>query len=150
MICLLPALTQVSCSAYFSTLKMEAIWSSETSVDFQRTARCYIPEDGTLQNHRCENLKSYQVDSSSSVFHHSIYALKQRRSLLRCHPRWNTKPLSVWETCNPWHTPTGTCVTRRRRYRHSRDIWRHIQFVLSQLQGRLSRLNRRDRLCFVW
>jgi hypothetical protein len=33
---------------HFSTLKVEAIWSSETSVDFQRTTRRYIPEDITL------------------------------------------------------------------------------------------------------
>jgi hypothetical protein len=32
-----------------STLKMEAISSSETSVDPHRTTRCYIPEDGTLR-----------------------------------------------------------------------------------------------------
>jgi hypothetical protein len=38
---------------------MEAICSSETSVDFQRTTRRYIPEDGTLHNHHCENLKTY-------------------------------------------------------------------------------------------
>jgi hypothetical protein len=38
---------------------MVAICSSETSVDFQRAARRYIPEDSTLYNHRCENLKSY-------------------------------------------------------------------------------------------
>jgi hypothetical protein len=31
-----------------STLKMEVICSSETSVDTQRTTRSYIPEDGTL------------------------------------------------------------------------------------------------------
>jgi hypothetical protein len=37
---------------------MEATCSSETSVDFQRTTRRYIPEDGTRLNHRCENLKS--------------------------------------------------------------------------------------------
>jgi hypothetical protein len=37
---------------------MEAICSSETSVDTQRTTLRYIPEDGTLHNHRCENLKS--------------------------------------------------------------------------------------------
>jgi hypothetical protein len=36
---------------------MEAIFSSETSVDFQRTIRRYIPEDGTLHNHRCEKLE---------------------------------------------------------------------------------------------
>jgi hypothetical protein len=38
---------------------MEAMCSSETSVDIQRTARRYIPEVDTLHNHRCENLKSY-------------------------------------------------------------------------------------------
>jgi hypothetical protein len=30
----------------FPTLKMEAICSSETSVDTQRTTPCYIPEEG--------------------------------------------------------------------------------------------------------
>jgi hypothetical protein len=44
---------------YSSTLKMEAIRSSETSGATQRTTRRHIPEDDTLQNHRCENLKSY-------------------------------------------------------------------------------------------
>jgi hypothetical protein len=42
-------LMPVSCLAYSSTLKMKATWSSETSVDFQRTTRRYIPEDRTLQ-----------------------------------------------------------------------------------------------------
>jgi hypothetical protein len=40
----------VSCLAYSSTMKMEATYSSETSVDFQRTKRRYIPEDKTIQN----------------------------------------------------------------------------------------------------
>jgi hypothetical protein len=40
-----------------STLKMEAKCSSETSVDFQRNILRYIPDDRTLHNHRCENLK---------------------------------------------------------------------------------------------
>jgi hypothetical protein len=44
-----------------STLKMEAICSSETSVETQRTMRPHIPEDDTLHNHRCENLKSYMI-----------------------------------------------------------------------------------------
>jgi hypothetical protein len=42
-----------------STLKMEAICSSETSVETQQTTRRHIPEDDTLPNHGCENLKSY-------------------------------------------------------------------------------------------
>jgi hypothetical protein len=37
---------------------MEATCSSETSVDYQRTTRHYNPEDRSLHNHRCENLKS--------------------------------------------------------------------------------------------
>jgi hypothetical protein len=41
---------------------MEAVCSPETSVDFYRTTRRYIPEDCTLHNHRCENLKSYMVE----------------------------------------------------------------------------------------
>jgi hypothetical protein len=32
--------------------------SSETTAHFQRTTRRYIPEDRTLHNHRCENLRS--------------------------------------------------------------------------------------------
>jgi hypothetical protein len=47
-----------SCLAYL-TLKMEVICSFETSVDFQCTTLRYIPEDCTLHNHHCENLKSY-------------------------------------------------------------------------------------------
>jgi hypothetical protein len=41
------------------TLKMEAICSSETLVETQRTTRFHIPEDDTIHNHRCENIKSY-------------------------------------------------------------------------------------------
>jgi hypothetical protein len=49
----------VSCLTYSCTLKREAIFSSETSVDFQQTTLRYIPEDRTLYNHRWENLKRY-------------------------------------------------------------------------------------------
>jgi hypothetical protein len=44
---------------------MEAICSSETSVETQRTIRRHIPEDDTLHNHRCENLKSFMLQTSS-------------------------------------------------------------------------------------
>jgi hypothetical protein len=44
-----PALMLVSSSAYFLTLKMEAICSSDMSVDSQQTTWHYIPEDDTLQ-----------------------------------------------------------------------------------------------------
>jgi hypothetical protein len=39
------------------------IRSSETSGTIQRTTRRHIPEEDTLQNLRCENLKSYTDDN---------------------------------------------------------------------------------------
>jgi hypothetical protein len=42
---------------------MEAIRSSETSGTTQRTTWRHIPEEDTLQNHHCENLKSYTVNN---------------------------------------------------------------------------------------
>jgi hypothetical protein len=54
-----PACLLVFAELISSTLKMEAICSSETSVETQRNTRCHIPEDDTLHNHRHENLKSY-------------------------------------------------------------------------------------------
>jgi hypothetical protein len=51
----------VSLLAYSSSLKMEATCSSEILFDFQRITRCSIPEDRTLHNHCCEDLKSYIV-----------------------------------------------------------------------------------------
>jgi hypothetical protein len=38
---------------------MDETCYSETSVDFQRTTRSYMPEDMILYNLRCENLKSW-------------------------------------------------------------------------------------------
>jgi hypothetical protein len=40
---------------------MEAVCSSETSVDFWRPTGYYIPEDSTLHIHRRENLKFYNL-----------------------------------------------------------------------------------------
>jgi hypothetical protein len=62
----------VSWLAYFSTLKIEAKCSSETSVDFQRTTWRYMPEYRTLHNHRCEDLNS---DKQPVVRHHSRHKL---------------------------------------------------------------------------
>jgi hypothetical protein len=44
--------------ADFSTLKMGAIHSSETSV-YTRSTRPHIPEDDILHSHRLDNLRSY-------------------------------------------------------------------------------------------
>jgi hypothetical protein len=56
-LCLPIAFALISCWLIFSTVKMEAICSSETSVGFQRTTRRYIPDDITIRIYRCENLK---------------------------------------------------------------------------------------------
>jgi hypothetical protein len=56
-LCLPPAFMLVCYSAYLSTPKMKAICSSETSVDFQRTTRRYIPEDNTLHESRALTLR---------------------------------------------------------------------------------------------
>jgi hypothetical protein len=47
--CLLPAYLLVLAEIISSSLKMEAISSSETSVATQQTTRRHIPEDDTLQ-----------------------------------------------------------------------------------------------------
>jgi hypothetical protein len=59
LFCLPPACLLAIADIISSTLKMEAICSSETSVVTQQTTRRHIPEGDTLHNHRCENLKSY-------------------------------------------------------------------------------------------
>jgi hypothetical protein len=46
-------------SFFMLSMKMEAISSSKTPVDFQRMTRIYIPEHIPFHNHRRENLKSY-------------------------------------------------------------------------------------------
>jgi hypothetical protein len=50
-LCLPPAFTLVSCSAYSSTLKMEVICSSKTLADFQWTTGYYSPEDSILSHY---------------------------------------------------------------------------------------------------
>jgi hypothetical protein len=50
---------QVSCLAYSSTLNLEATYFTKTSAGFQQTTWCYIPEDRTLHDNHCENLKSF-------------------------------------------------------------------------------------------
>jgi hypothetical protein len=41
--------------------------ANETSVDCQRATWSYTPEDGTLHNHRCENIKSYLILSPTEI-----------------------------------------------------------------------------------
>jgi hypothetical protein len=76
----------VSCLAYSSTLKVEVIRSSETSVDFQRITRRYIPEDKrTLHNYRCDNLKYYtlMVLLTALILYSSVASLTSSSSVQR-------------------------------------------------------------------
>jgi hypothetical protein len=74
LLCLPPAFALVSCSTYSSIMKMEAVCSSDTSFDFQRTTRCYFPKDRTL--HYCRRFGDItdkymdcgQWDDSSSLY----------------------------------------------------------------------------------
>jgi hypothetical protein len=62
-----PAYCQASSFAYSWTLKIEASFSSETSVGFYQTTRRYNPEDRTLHNHCSENLKSnYKIGKQNN------------------------------------------------------------------------------------
>jgi hypothetical protein len=67
--------------ADFSTLKMEAMCSFETSVNVGSTPR-HIPEDDILYSHRCENLKSYLLDSIVNIL-----AVCIRRSVIQTDTR---------------------------------------------------------------
>jgi hypothetical protein len=60
---------------YSSTLKMEAIRSSETSGTTLRTTRCHIPEEDTLHKKRC-----FVIQPLSEVY--LIYATRRKFILL--------------------------------------------------------------------
>jgi hypothetical protein len=53
----------VSWLAYSSTLKLKVTCSPKTSADFQWTTWPYFPDDRTLHNNCCENLKSYPTNN---------------------------------------------------------------------------------------
>jgi hypothetical protein len=47
---------------------MEAIRSSETSVQSTTSTRCHTPEDGILHSNRRENLKSYKSGENPQLY----------------------------------------------------------------------------------
>jgi hypothetical protein len=61
-------ITLVSCLTYSSTMKIVETCSSETSINFQRSTRCYIPEDRILHNNSSENLKSHKIHIDVSCY----------------------------------------------------------------------------------
>jgi hypothetical protein len=77
--CLPPAFMLISCLAYSSTPQMEVICASKTLGGFQRTTPRYIPEDRTLHNHRCENLKSYLMERGCMLI--CIFGARNMKSI---------------------------------------------------------------------
>jgi hypothetical protein len=77
-VCSLPTYFLVFAEIFSSTLKMEAIGSSETSVATQQITRRHIPEDDSLLNHRCVNLKSYNSPIVACVFFTAVTFLPNR------------------------------------------------------------------------
>jgi hypothetical protein len=116
-----PAFTLVSCFAYYSTLKMDATCSSETSVDFQQTTRCYIPEDRTLHNHCCENLKSYSTLSVCWISGEAV-GLTLELSMQ------SVRLLGEFVQCLYWCTD----------YSISDSLWGNIYLTLSHLLDELN------------
>jgi hypothetical protein len=67
-----PAFTLVSCLAYSSTLKMEAICFSETSVDFQRNTQRYIPEDSTFREIIDSKIDRGTLTATKGIFYGQV------------------------------------------------------------------------------
>jgi hypothetical protein len=58
---------QVAMLVSSSALKMDVIRYSETFVEFHWTVNCYISENKTLRNYRCENLNINNLSEISHV-----------------------------------------------------------------------------------
>lgn len=73
----------VFCSTYSSTLRIEKTCSSETPVDFQQTTQLYIPEDSTLYNCRCENLKVTHISRDANRGATFTIYFERRESIIK-------------------------------------------------------------------
>jgi hypothetical protein len=73
----------VSCLAYSSALKVEAIFSSERSFDFYRTTQCYIPEDRILHTNKLD-IYLHQNVSSVNILQITRTALLHTKLSLKC------------------------------------------------------------------
>jgi hypothetical protein len=88
---------------------------SETSVDFQRTTCCYIPEDRSLNNRRCKNLKSY-VLALLLVSKSDATSGKQKLEAIMRKRQWK----------DGWNNRvTGFYGQMKARYRYSRALIEH-------------------------
>jgi hypothetical protein len=66
--------------AMIVSLKMEAVRTSETSVNIYLTTWQYIPEDSELHTRRRENLKSHKFTWDSNI--HQIFHLRPSLAMM--------------------------------------------------------------------
>jgi hypothetical protein len=90
-----------ACLAYSSTLKMDAICSSETSVDFHLTTQRYIPEDVILDFYSWNLIHSLRKNmtpesrNSSLLSNGSVNTFPRKRTLGTIEERcflWSAPP----------------------------------------------------------
>jgi hypothetical protein len=72
------------------------------SVDLQQTTRRYIPEEDTLQSHRCENLKSYEEIIDGSVGFEVLTAVITKSSVF-----WDHSIASIFRVEQPTRRKKG-------------------------------------------
>jgi hypothetical protein len=73
-----------SCMAYSLTLKKEVVHSSEISVNSCQITWRYIPKDGILHSHHCENLKSKVSVHVSNKWNISVHIIVHWNPNLYC------------------------------------------------------------------
>jgi hypothetical protein len=73
--------------AYYSTLKMEAICSSETLVDFHRITQHWISRDRNLRSHCWENLNS-KLHVCPSVIILNLHVIIQSDKPIKSEFKW--------------------------------------------------------------
>jgi hypothetical protein len=67
-------LTDVSevCTAFIIRAMMEAVRTSETSVNFDVAMRCYVPEESKLHTRHREDLKSHTVPTITNLMMEAV------------------------------------------------------------------------------
>jgi hypothetical protein len=85
----------VSCLAYSAALKLEAIYSSETSVDFQQTTQHCILEHRTLHKNCYEDFKSYLGEVDLKDQNLQPYEIEMKGST-KLYPELFKRLLNIW------------------------------------------------------
>jgi hypothetical protein len=71
-----------------------------TSVDTQRTTGGYIPDDGTLHNHCCKNLRSHLKESLQRPGFEDLTTVAMKSIILRNVTSFSQKFTDVSEECS--------------------------------------------------